>query len=213
MANFKLFSSLVIFLTIPMGLFAEEPPKQKEAAPVAANEENRAPAMASAPKKIEEKPLALSAEAIRELEEREKSIEEREKELEERSQAIAVQEKVLYNKLKRIEEVSAKMAGRLDKYKEDTEGRVAKIVAMLETMKPDASAAYIESVDPFLAVEVMARINVQKAAKIWNKMDKKVSARLSELYTGFRSKIEKETTTPSPANNDSAKSIPAPEKG
>jgi hypothetical protein len=59
----------------------------------------------------------------------------------------------------------------------------------------------------------MARINVQKAAKIWNKMDKKVSARLSELYTGFRSKIEKETTTPAPAKSDSAKSIPAPEKG
>ena len=225
--------SMLCFLALPQNLYSEdkkageaqnataEKPVEKAPAetPGAANpanpansnvvatgkdspEKKREPAMAS-------KPLALNVEGMKELEQRERTISEHEKEIAERERAVLVQEKILQIKLKRIEEVSQKMASRLDKFKEESESKVVKLVTMLETMKPDAAAAYVEQVDPNLAVEVMARINVTKAAKIWNKMDKKISARLTELYTGFRSRIDKEdTASPAPASTKSATSQP-----
>lgn len=217
------FVTFIFFFSLPAGLFAADPAPAGAAAPAAAaNPEAQAPAAAPAATVAAAKerdpamataqktPLVLSAEGMKELENRERAIAEKEKELTERENAIQVQERILQNKLKRIEEVSKKMAGRLDRFKEESEGKVGKMVTMLENMKPDAAAAYIENVDPFLAVEVMARINVQKAAKIWNKMDKKISARLSELYTGFRTHIEKEQPR---EQQPAPKTVPAADKG
>ena len=223
MLNKIQFVTFILFLSVPTGLFAADKAETaaSAAAPTASTAKedgagsaagnaatpakDREPAMAkSSP------PLALTQEGLRELEARERAVSEKEKEIAEREESVQVQERVLQNKLKRIEEVSKQMAGRLDKFKADAEGKVAKVVAMLESMKPDAAAAYVENVDPFLAVEIMARINTQKAAKIWNKMDKKISARLSELYTGFRTRIEKEVPAP-PVGTP--KSIPAQDKG
>jgi flagellar motility protein MotE (MotC chaperone) len=137
-------------------------------------------------------PIALTVEAIQELEDRKNALDAREKIMNERAKAFEIQEKVLRDKLRRIEELNAKMAERLEGFKKDHEEKVGKLVAVVETMKPQAAAAYVEQLDPDLAVAILTRIQVQKAAKIMNLVDKKLSARLTEMYTGYRDKIRDE---------------------
>lgn len=141
-------------------------------------------------------PIALTMEAIQEMEERKKSLDARERILNEKAKAMEIQEKVLKEKLSRMEELNKKMTERLDKFKASHEEKIGKLVSVVETMKPQAAAEYVENLDPDLAVEILTRIQVAKAAKIMNLVDRKKSARLTELYTGYRDKIEEPTAAP-----------------
>jgi flagellar motility protein MotE (MotC chaperone) len=131
-------------------------------------------------------PLALSVEAIKELEDRKVALDQQEKQLNERAHDLDLQEKLLKEKLQKMEDLNRKMAERLDGFKKDHEGRIGKLVIVVEGMKPDAAARYVEALDPELAVEILARIKEAKASKILNLVDKKMGAKLTELYTGYR---------------------------
>jgi flagellar motility protein MotE (MotC chaperone) len=162
-------------------------------------------------KKVEEKkgtPIALTVEAIQELERRKQELDTKERELNERAQALEIQEKLLKEKIGKMEELQTKMGERLEKFKSENEGKVSKLVTMVETMKPQSAAEYVENLDPDLAVEILSRINVTRAAKVMNLVDKKKGARLSELYTGY---LEKITTNTVPAKTDN-KEVPAKTK-
>lgn len=155
----------------------------------ATGEKENSETEAKAEEKDDKEPLAVTPEALQELQARRDSLEKREKELDDRSRALDIQEKLLQEKLRRMEELNQKMAERLESYKNQNDGKVKKLVTMLETMRPQAAASYLESVDPYLAVEVLTRIDVTKAAKVMNLVDKKRSARLTELYAGYRDEI------------------------
>ena len=181
---------------------AEDAPKATEGA---AGVKKAADAAAKAPAKKAAPPLALSADAIQELEDRKTALDLREKQLNERAHDLELQEKLLREKLKKMEELNKKMAERLDVFKKDHEGRIGKLVTVVEGMKPDAAARYVEQLDPELAVEILARIKEQKASKILNLVDKKHGARLTELYTGYRESME-DPAAP-------AQTAPAPDAG
>jgi len=136
-------------------------------------------------------------EAIQELEHRKTALDEREKRLEERGRDLDLQEKLLKEKLKKMEDLNRKMADRLEGFKKEHEARIVKLVAVVEGMKPDAAAQYVENLDPNLAVEILSRISETKASKILNIVDKKKGARLTELYTGYRSSIDDSPPAPS----------------
>lgn len=186
-----------ILLAVPAGHSEEKPAAQP--AEAAKNAEAQKPVKKAEAKQV---PLAVTEEAIQELENRKKRLDEREAALDERARALDVQEKILKDKLQKLEELNKKMADRLDAYKKEHEERVTKVVSMMETMKPQAAAEYVENLEPVLAVEVLSRIQVQKAAKIMNLVDKKKAARLSEMYTGYRDVED----NPAPADK---KEVPA----
>lgn len=184
--------AFILFMTV--SVTAEEEKK--------ATTQPAAPATPTAPKT--HTPIALTVEAIQELEERKKALDAREQQLSERAKALEIQEKVLKDKLRKMEELNQKMSERLDGFKKDHEQKVIKLVTVVETMKPQAAAEYVENLDPELAVEILARIQVVKAAKILNLVDKKKSARLTELYTGYRDKID-DAVAPAAATPATAK--------
>lgn len=171
-------------------------------------EEKTAPA-AAAPKKEKATPVALTMEAIQELEQRKLSLDAREKALEERARDLELQEKLLKEKLRKMEELNKKMAERLDTYQKDHGGRIAKLVAVVEGMKPDAAAQYVEALDPDLAVEILARMKEQRASKILNLVDKKKGARLTELYTGYRDSVDEPAPAPAKPQSTAPTQQPA----
>ena len=147
------------------------------------------------------------------MEERKTALDLREARLNERSHDLELQEKLLKEKLKKMEDLSHKMAERLDVFKKDHEGRIGKLVTVVEGMKPDAAARYVEALDPDLAVEILARIKEAKASKILNLVDKKMGARLTELYTGYREAIDDPAPPAQPATQpNSAKEAPSDNK-
>ena len=156
--------------------------------------ESKAPA-ASEPAAKTSTPIALTVEAIQELERRKAELDARDRELAERSKALEIQEKLLKEKMAKMEELRQKMSERLDTFKKEHEGKIAKLVTMVEAMKPQSAAEYVENLDADLAVEILGRIQVTRAAKIMNLVDKKKGARLSELYAGYLENISKDLQT------------------
>lgn len=186
---------------VAFGVVAEETKKPEEnkdkTADLAAAAANANAEPAKDKKKVET-PVALTMEGIQELDDRKKSLDARERELDERAKTLEVQEKVLREKLRRMEELNKKMAERLDGFKKNFEEKLVKLVTVVETMKPQSAAEYVENLDPDLAVEILARIQVAKAAKIMNLVDKKKSARLTEMYTGYRQNSQDGNSAPTP---------------
>ena len=198
--------SLLTALTV----VAADAPKAAGAEAVAAAAEHakaEAPAAKGKAPAKKETPIALTVEAIQELEDRKEALDARERVLTEKAKALEIQEKVLKEKLKRMEELHGKMAERLDGFQKEHEGKVTKLVAVVEGMKPAAAAEYVENLDPELAVEILARMNVTKASKLLNLVDKKKSARLTELYTGYRDKVSE--TNGAPSAGPAPASVPA----
>lgn len=183
-----LITGCFLLLVAAVGLVRAEDAPKAEAVQKAAEKAAEDPAKL-APKKSSA-PLALSAEAIQELEDRKVALDAREKQLNERARDLELQEKLLKEKLHKMEELNKKMAERLDVFKKDHEGRIGKLVTVVEGMKPDAAARYVEALDPELAVEILARIKEAKASKILNLVDKKLGAKLTELYTGYRENMD-----------------------
>jgi flagellar motility protein MotE (MotC chaperone) len=195
----KLYVAIVgaIFLLAAASVVvANEPPGKTDPVKGAATAAKSAPSAAA-----KGTPIALTMEAIEELDERKKALDARERQLEERAKSLEIQEKLLKEKLSRMEELNKKMAGRLEDFKKDHDGKITKLVTVVETMKPQAAAEYMENLDPDLAVAVLSKIQVAKAAKIMNLVDKKKSARLTELYTGYRDNIEP-AAAPAPAGKE-----------
>lgn len=179
----KFYLVAFVALLITFQVVAENPEKPKEeAAPSGTTPVAQAKKEESAKSTT---PVALTMEAIQELERRKQDLEARERLLAERAKALEVQEKLLKEKMAKMEELTRKMAERLDKFKKEHEDKVGKLVTMTESMRPQAAADYLEKLDPDLAVEIISRINVTKAAKIMNLVNKEKGARLTELYAGY----------------------------
>jgi flagellar motility protein MotE (MotC chaperone) len=182
-----LFTGCVMFLLAAISVVAQDSKdksENKESATETVTGEGTAP-KANAPARTST-PIALTVEAIQDLETRKQALDERELALSERSKALDLQEKLLKEKLQRMDQLKAKITERLDGFKKEHEEKIGKLVAMVEGMRPQAAAEYLESLDPELAVEVIERIQVAKVSKIMNLLDKKKGAKLSELYTGYR---------------------------
>jgi len=193
-SRFVLFTGCVLLFVAAMSLVkAEEATKSAE---VKKAVDQAAAVPAAPPAKAKSTPIALTMEGIQEIEQRKVSLDAREKQLDERARDLELQEKILKEKLKKMEDLNTRMAERLDVFKKDHEGRITKLVAVVEGMKPEAAARYVEALDAHLAVEILTRIKELKASKILNLVDKQKSARLTELYTGYRNSIDEPATAP-----------------
>ncbi len=142
-------------------------------------------------KRARNEALLLTREGIEELQERERNIAEKESLLLEKEKALKIQEKILKDKLKKIGSIQKSIAKKLDYFSNSMAGKVKKLVTIVSAMKPDMAARYFETVEPYLAVEILGQLEAKRAAKILNKVDKEVSARISELYTGYQNNFSK----------------------
>lgn len=208
-SEFTLITACVLLFVAVISLAqAEDAAKPSPAAEVKKAVEAAAAAPAAPAAKAKQTPIALTLEGIQELEDRKVALDAREKQLEERARDLEIQEKLLKEKLKKMESLNQRMAERLDVFKKDHEGRIGKLVTVVEGMKPEMAARYVEALDAYLAVEILSRIQTQKASKILNLVDKQKSARLTELYTGYRSTIE-ELPAPVAAPQSAKEAAPA----
>ena len=120
-----------------------------------------------------------------ELEARRLSIEAREQAMAEQEGRVKEREHALDLKIKEMEHLREAVTGELESQKKNNEERVSKMVAVFETMTPKSASGVFETLDDWLAVEVLKRMNITKVAKIMNIMEKTRSAKLSEMLTGF----------------------------
>lgn len=132
----------------------------------------------------------LDLAAIEDMKSARKEIEEKGSSLKIREDELSKKEQALELEFKKLKELRDQLEALQSNVAKSQESKVAKLVETLEGMSPKIAADIISSVDEGLAVEAIEKISTDKLAKIMNKMDKAVSAKLSEsLALGIRRRL------------------------
>lgn len=137
-------------------------------------------------KEVERRLVRLGKKEIvnfsKELMDKEKSLKIRETSLDQRQQAIDLSSQDLAKKIKQFEERQSKLLSCLDSIDQKKKDRVRHMVDTISGMKPQNAAELLSVQDAELAVEILGDLDSAKVSKIFNMMDKEISARLQKQY-------------------------------
>ena len=126
------------------------------------------------------------AELTKEIMGKEDNIKLREKELKAKEEQINFNARELEKKIKDFEVDQKRILGCVDKNKSDAEKRVVQMIEVVGNMKPEKAAELLSTQDSELAVRIIAGLDPKKSSKIFNLMDKAISARLQKQYMDMR---------------------------
>ncbi|MBA2404354.1 MAG: hypothetical protein H0V66_06255 [Bdellovibrionales bacterium] len=118
----------------------------------------------------------------KELLDKEEKLRLRELDLEKQQDSLKVSDNDI---AKRYAELSAKQRnfiGCVEKNSEESKGRIGQLVEMVSNMKPEKAASVLSVQDTEIAVQILQMIDAKKASKIFNFMDKDISAKLQKQY-------------------------------
>jgi flagellar motility protein MotE (MotC chaperone) len=79
-----------------------------------------------------------------------------------------------------------KFIGCIDEKQKDREKRVSHMVEVISSMKPANSASLLSVQDVDISVQILEKLDPVKVSKIFNLMDKEISARLQKQYMNMK---------------------------
>lgn len=126
------------------------------------------------------------AQLTTELLEKERQIRKKEKILTMREEQIALGEKSLMKRIEEFEQQKSKILGCLDEHVKGQDLRVNQMVKVVSNMKPQKAADLLSEQESAISIQILEKIDPVKASKIFNLMDKEVSARLQKQYLNMQ---------------------------
>ena len=118
--------------------------------------------------------------------EKESALDKKEKELQRQKEQVEMAEETLSNKIADFEKLQAKVLGCIDENKDQAKKRISALVSMISNMKPLKAADVLTVQDSKISIQILEKIEPERASKIFNLMDKEVSARLQKQYLNMR---------------------------
>lgn len=118
----------------------------------------------------------------KELLDKEEKLRLRELEIQKEQDALKVSESELSKKYSDFEGRQRAFLGCVKQNEEDSKARVGQLVETISNMKPQKAAELLSVQDSEIAVRILQMINPKTASKIFNFMDKDVSAKLQKQY-------------------------------
>lgn len=106
----------------------------------------------------------------------------RQLDLKKREDALLAAEQDLANKYIEVDKKQKQIIGCVDKNVQEEKLRITQVVEMISNMKPQKAAEILSVQDSIIAVQILQKIDAKKASKIFNFMDKDVSAKLQKQY-------------------------------
>lgn len=122
----------------------------------------------------------------KELLEKESHLNDRAAALDKREEQIKMSEKSLLTRIDDFEKQKAKIIGCVDDHKNKEMLRIKQLVEVVSGMKPNKAAELLSVQDATISVKLLEKIDPVKASKIFNLMDKEVSARLQKQYLNMQ---------------------------
>ena len=122
------------------------------------------------------------SELTKEILDKEKDLRLKELELQKEKESLKVSDLELGKKYAEFEGRQKAFLGCVEKNEEESKGRVSQLVDMVSNMKPAKAAEVLSVQDSEIAVKILQMIDAKKASKIFNFMEKEVSARLQKEY-------------------------------
>ena len=118
----------------------------------------------------------------RELLDKEKEIKLSELEIEKQRQLLDLSIKDFNKRVQDFQKKQNSLLGCIEKQDKDRDSRVKHLVDTIAAMKAERAAQILSVQDERVAIEMLSRLEATKISKIFNLMDKEVSARLQKQY-------------------------------
>lgn len=118
----------------------------------------------------------------KELLDKEEKLRLRELELEKQQDSLKISDNDIAKRYAELSEKQKSFIGCVEKNHEESKSRIGQLVDMVSNMKPDKAASVLSVQDTEIAVQILQMIDAKKASKIFNFMDKDVSAKLQKQY-------------------------------
>lgn len=122
------------------------------------------------------------SELTKEILDKEEKLNLRELELIKQADSIKVTEADLAKRYTDLAEKQKDFIGCVNKNTEENKARIGQLVEMISNMKPEKAASVLSVQDSDIAVQILQMIDAKKASKIFNFMDKDISAKLQKQY-------------------------------
>ena len=117
---------------------------------------------------------------------KERDFELKELQLKKALDSVRAGERDLQSKLKDLQAKSKKLLGCLDQNDENQSKRVGHMVDVVSGMRPQNAADILSVQDVEIAVRILGKLEPTKVSKIFNSMDKEISARLQKQYMNMK---------------------------
>lgn len=118
----------------------------------------------------------------KELIDKEGKLRLRELKIQKLEDTLKASEGELAKKYSSFEARQKKFIGCIEKNEEEGKSRVGQLVEMVSNMKPQKAAEVLSVQETDIAVKILQMIDAKKASKIFNFMDKDISAKLQKQY-------------------------------
>lgn len=118
----------------------------------------------------------------KELLEKEEALKSKELVIKKQQEELDMSRADFKKKLVEFQDSQKKFLGCVDEKNEKADKRVSQMVDVISGMKPQSAADVLAVQDPDLSVRILGELDSAKASKIFNLMDKEVSARLQKQF-------------------------------
>ena len=180
--------ALITLLTFGSSVFAAPAVKKPAAAPVAngkreyTEEEFKKAVMTEVEKVMKKAGSGNLVEFSKELLEKEEAIKVKELAIKKQQEQLDLNIADFKKSIVEFQASQKKFLGCVDEKNAQADKRVTQMVEVISAMKPQNAADILTVQDPDLSVRILSEIETSKASKIFNLMDKEVSARLQKQY-------------------------------
>jgi flagellar motility protein MotE (MotC chaperone) len=117
-----------------------------------------------------------------ELFDKEKELTTRELGLKKKEDAILLRDKHFNERVKKLLEDQDRILGCIDANKKKEDTRILHMVQVISGMRPNNAAQVLSVQEADITVKIMGMLEPEKVSKIFNLMDKEISARLQKQY-------------------------------
>lgn len=122
----------------------------------------------------------------KELMKKERSLELRELEIQKREESLRESQGDFTKKLQDFQKKSEKLLGCLDQQDKNQSKRVRHMVDAISGMRPQNAADVLSVQDVDISVRILGELPPEKVSKIFNSMDKEISARLQKQFMNMK---------------------------
>ncbi len=181
-------TTIVISLTIASLVMAAVKDTKKAVAPATngkreyTEEEFKTAVMEEAAKLMKKAGSANLVDFSKELLEKEEAIKNKELTIKKEQEELDMSKADFKKKLVEFQDSQKKFLGCVEEKSEKADKRVSQMVDVISGMKPQNAADVLTVQDPDLSVRILSELDSAKASKIFNLMDKEVSARLQKQF-------------------------------
>lgn len=122
----------------------------------------------------------------REYMKKERELALKEVDLRKREESLKVSEGDFAKKLRELNKKGEKLIGCLDENDKNESKRVNHMVDVISGMRPQTAAEVLSVQDPEISIKILGNLSATKVSKIFNSMDKEISARLQKQYLNMK---------------------------